>query len=56
MDVFTVDAASRVPPPPYHSSTNGLPSWSITNNTANGIHSNGNVQAKIYDPNDDIED
>ena len=52
MDVFTVDTASRVPPPPYQAS-NGLPSWSITSQAPNGVHSNGNSQPKIYDPNDD---
>ena len=68
MDVFTVDSASRVPPPPYlptsvtstssaPQTSNGLPPWSITNHTANGVHSNGNgAQPKIYDPNDDEDE
>ena len=70
MDVFTVDSASRVPPPPYFptsatstssapQTSNGLPPWSITNHSTvnGGVHSNGNAaQPKIYDPNDDEDE
>ena len=64
MDVFTVDSASRAaypqqppPPPPYSNPQvpNGLPRWSITNQTVppTSTYQNGNSTAKIYDPNDD---